>query len=46
MLGIPGILQSEFGSIWTTPSPEEKDLFITFVISEIRKFSYENLTFF
>ena len=41
-----GILDSEFGSIWTTPWPDEKDLFLKFVICEIRKFPYEKLTFF
>ena len=32
--------------IWTTPWPHEKDLFLKFVIREIRKFPYEKLTFF
>ena len=41
-----GILHTEFGSIWTTPWPDEKDLFLKFVICEIRKFPYEKLTFF
>ena len=41
-----GILDTEFGSIWTTPWPDEKDLFLKLVICEIRKFTYENLTFF
>ena len=41
-----GILDAEFGSIWTTPWPDEKDLFLKLVICEIRKFTYENLTFF
>ena len=41
-----GILDTEFGSIWTTPWPDEKDLFLKFVICEIRKFPYEILTFF
>ena len=41
-----GILHSEFGMIWTTPWPVEEDLFLKLVIREIRKFSYEKLTFF
>ena len=41
-----GILHTEFGSIWTTPRPHEKDLFLKLVIREIRKFLYEKLTFF
>ena len=41
-----GILGAKFGSIWTTPWPDEKDLFLKFVICEIRKFQYEKLTFF
>ena len=41
-----GILDTEFGSIWTTPWPDEKDLFLKFVICEIRKFPYEILTSF
>ena len=45
-LGTHGILHTEFGFIWTTPWPDEKDLFLKFVIREIRKFPYENLTFF
>ena len=36
----------QFGSLWTTPWPDEKDPFLKFVICEIRKFSYEKLTFF
>ena len=40
-----GILLTEFGSIWTSPWPDEKDLFLKFVIREIRKFPYEILTF-
>ena len=35
-----------FVLIWTTPWPHEKDLFLKFVIREIRKFPYEKLTFF
>ena len=45
-LGTHGILHTEFGMIWTTPWPDEKDLFLKFVIREIRKFPYENLIFF
>ena len=45
-LGTHGILHTQFGLIWTTPWPDEKDLFLKFVILEIRKFLYENLTFF
>ena len=41
-----GILDNMFGSLWTTPWPDEKDLFLKFVICEIRKFPYEKLTFF
>ena len=41
-----GILHTEFGSIWTTPWPDEIDLFSKFVIREIRKFPYEILFFF
>ena len=41
-----GILHTKFGSIWPTPWPDEKDLFLKLVIREIRKFAYENLTFF
>ena len=41
-----GIFETEYGLIWTTPWPDEKDLFLKFVISEIRKFPYEKLTFF
>ena len=40
------ILHAEFGLIWTTPWPNEIDLFSKFVICEIRKFPYEKLTFF
>ena len=41
-----GILDTEFGSIRTTPWSDEKDIFLKFVICEIRKFPYEKLTFF
>ena len=40
------ILHNEFGLIWTTPWPDEKDLFLKFVIREIHNFPYEKLTFF
>ena len=40
------IVDTEFGSILTTPRPDEKDLFLKFVTCEIRKFPNENLTFF
>ena len=46
ILGTHGILHTEIGLIWTTPWPDEKDLFLKFVIREIRKFPYEKLTFF
>ena len=39
------ILGTEFGSILTTPRPDEKDLILKFVTCEIRKFPYENLFF-
>ena len=41
-----GILHTKFGLIWTTSWPDENDLFLKFVIREIRKFPYGNLTFF
>ena len=41
-----GTLHTEFGLIWTTPWPDEKDLFLKLIICEIRKFPYENLNFF
>ena len=41
-----GSLGYQFGSLWTTPWPDEKDLFLKFVIREIRKFLNEKLTFF
>ena len=40
------ILHTEFGLIWTTSWPDKKDQFLKFVIREIRKFPYENMTFF
>ena len=40
------ILQTEFHSIWTTPWPDEKELFLKFFVCENRKFPYEILTFF
>ena len=45
-LGTHGILHTEFGSIWTTPWPDEKDLFLKLFIRKNRKFPYEKLTFF
>ena len=45
-LATRGLLLTEFSSIWTSPWPDEKDLFLKFVIREIRKFPYEKLTFF
>ena len=45
-LNTQGTLHTEFGSIWTSPWPDEKYLFLTFVIREIRKLPYESLTFF
>ena len=42
------ILHSEFGLIWTTPWPDEKELFLKFSkfgIREIRKIPYENEIF-
>ena len=45
-LDCTGSLWYQFGSLWTTPWPDEKDLFLKFVIREIRKFPYEKLTFF
>ena len=40
------ILHTEFGLIWTTPWPDQRDLFLKFVIREIRSLSYEKLIFF
>ena len=40
------ILHTAFGSIWTTPWPDEKDLFLKFLFREIQKVLYENPTFF
>ena len=40
------ILHTEFGLIWTTPWPDQKDLFLKLFIREIRNLSYEKLTFF
>ena len=40
------ILNTEFGLIWTTPWPDEKDLFLKFLFREIQKVLYENPTFF
>ena len=41
-----GILQTEFGLVWTTPWPDEKDLFLKLIIREIHKFPYEKLNSF
>ena len=41
-----GSLGYHFGSLWTIPWPDKKDLFLKFVICEIRKFLYEKLNFF
>ena len=40
------ILLAEFGLIWSTPWPDEKDLFLKFLFREIQKVRYEILTFF
>ena len=40
------ILHAEFGLIWTTPWPDEKDLFLKFLFREIQKVPNEILTFF
>ena len=40
------ILHTEFSLIWKTPWLDQNDLFLTFVIREIRNLSYEKLTFF
>ena len=37
-LGAQGILHTEIDSIWRNSWPDEKDLFLKFVIREIRKF--------
>ena len=41
-----GSLGYQFGLLWTTPWPDEKDPFLKFVIFQIRKFPNEKLTFF
>ena len=41
-----GILDTEFGSIWTTPWPDEKYYIWKLNIWNNRKFPYEKLTFF
>ena len=38
------ILNTEFGLIWKTPWPDEKDLFLNFANRENCKVPYENLT--
>ena len=40
------ILHAEFGLIWSTPWPDEKDLFLKSLFGEIQKVPYEILTFF
>ena len=40
------VLNTAFGFIWTTPYPDEKDLFLKFLFREIQKVPYENPTFF
>ena len=41
-----GILDTEFGLVWTTPWPDQKDLFLKLFIWNNSKFPYEKLTFF
>ena len=41
-----GILDTEFGLVWTTPWPDQKDLFLKLVIWNNSKFPYEKLNFF
>ena len=41
-----GILDTKFGSIWTTPWPDKKDLFLKLFIWNNSKIPYEKLTFF
>ena len=40
------IIQAEFGLIWTTPWPDEKDIFLKSLFGEIQKVPYEILNFF
>ena len=40
------ILHTEFGLIWTTPCPDEKDLFLKFLFREFQTVPYENPNFF
>ena len=40
------ILHTAFGLIWTTPYPDEKNLFLKFFFSEIQKVPYEKTSFF
>ena len=40
------ILFANFGPIWSTFWPYEKDLFLKFAIGKIRKFPYAKITFF
>ena len=41
-----GMLDTEFGLVWTTPRPDQKDLFLKLFIWNNSKFPYEKLTFF
>ena len=41
-----GILDTEFSLVWTTPWPDQKDLFLKLFIWNNSKFPYEKLTFF
>ena len=41
-----GILQTEFAWIWTSPRPDERDLFLLLENREIRIFTYEKINFF
>ena len=45
-LGTHGIFHTQFGLIWLTPWPDEKDLFSKLLIWNNSKFSYEKKTFF
>ena len=44
-LATKGIHYTQFGSIWTTFRPNEKDLFLKFLSREIQKLTYAILTF-
>ena len=39
------ILHTDFGSIWTTPGPDEKDLFLKILYREIQKLRMKFLLF-